>query len=408
MASITSELTIRGTAFYPRTSLLNQRQKWNAWDRYHIVDEYTDWRAELATIREQAAALDQSPISKHYISGPDAVRLVDYLITRDATRIEVGQVYYTPWCNEDGVLVGDGLVARVEEDRFLFSADPMMNWFRSHAESHDVVIEDVTHDYGLLALQGPKSTAVLEASTGKTWSDLRFSRLRTTAIGGAEVIVSRQGFTGEVGYELWVATRDGAAVWDALFEAGEPLGLGAGGLHALDVARIEAGLVIVGGDYTPAAMDRLGDPLPVSAENRTTPLELNMHRFVDLGTNADFLGREALKREFESGSRRSMVGIRIDYRLIVALYEESGIPPEVTPQVIRLPLPILHEGTRVGRTTSVTWSPTVGSVIGFAHVGPAFADPGTEVQVDWDWGPVRGELNGVIVPLPHYRLRRTG
>ena len=408
MTSIPSDLTIRGTAFYPRTSLLNQRQKWNAWDRYHIVDEYTDWRAELATIREQAAALDQSPLSKHYIAGRDAMRLVDYLITRDATRIEVGQVYFTPWCNEDGVLVGDGLVARVEEDRFLFSADPMMNWFRHHAESYDVVIEDVTHDYGLLALQGPKSTAVLEAATGEAWSDLRFSRLRTTMIGGAEVIVSRQGFTGEVGYEIWVATRDGATVWDLLFEEGERLGLGAAGLHALDVARIEAGLVIVGADYTPAAIDRLGDPIPVSAENRTTPLELNMHRFVDLGKKADFLGREALKREFENGSKRSMVGIQIDYRLIVALYDDGGIPPEVTPQVIRLPLPILHEGTRIGRTTSVTWSPTAGSLIGFAHVVPAHADPGTQVQVDWDWGPVRGEVNGTIVPLPHYRLRRAG
>ena len=155
MTTTDQERTIMGTAFYPRTSLLNERQKWNAWDRYHIVDAYTDWQDEVRTIREQASALDQSPLSKHYISGPDALRLVDYLITRDAAKIEVGQIYYTPWCNQDGAVVGDGLVARVAPDRFMFSADPMMNWFRHNAEGYDVAIEDVTFDFGLLALQGP-------------------------------------------------------------------------------------------------------------------------------------------------------------------------------------------------------------------------------------------------------------
>ena len=157
-----------GTAFYPRTSLLNQRQKWNAWDRYHIVDAYTEWQDEVRTIRERASALDQSPLSKHYISGPDALRLADYLITRDATKIDVGQIYYSPWCNQNGVVVGDGLVARVAPDRFMFTADPMMNWFRHHAEGYDVTIEDITFDFGLLALQGPASTAVIEAATGES------------------------------------------------------------------------------------------------------------------------------------------------------------------------------------------------------------------------------------------------
>ena len=408
MTTTDAERTIMGTAFYPRTSLLNQRQKWNAWDRYHIVDAYTEWQEEVRTIREQASALDQSPLSKHYISGPDALRLADYLITRDATKIEVGQIYYSPWCNQDGVVVGDGLVARVSPDRFMFTADPMMNWFRHHAEGYDVTIEDITFDYGLLALQGPKSTEVIEAATGQEWSDLRFSRLRTTTVGGAEVIVFRQGFTGEIGYEFFVPTGDGADVWDALFDVGEPLGLGAGGLHAADVARVEAGMVIVGADYTPATMDRLGDPLPVSPENTTTPLELNLHRFVDFDKGADFLGKEALRREFDAGPKRSMVGIEVDWRDIVGLYEDSGLPPEVTPQVIRYPLPIHRDGSRIGRATSVTWSPTVKKVIGFAHVATDHASPGTPVRVDWQGGDVHGEVGATLVALPHYRLRRAG
>ena len=408
MTAIDGERIIMGTAFYPRTSLLNERQKWNAWDRYHIVDAYTEWQEEVRTIREQASALDQSPLSKHCISGPDAARLVDYLITRDATKIEVGQIYYSPWCNEDGAVVGDGLVARIAPDRFMFTADPMMNWFRYNAEGYDVTIEDVTFDFGLLALQGPASTAVIEVATGQRWSDLRFSRLRTATVGGVEVIVFRQGFTGEIGYEFLVPAGDGVDVWDTLFDAGAPLGLGAGGLHAVDVARIEAGMVIVGADYTPAAMDRLGDRLPVSRENMTTPLELNLHRFVDFNKRADFVGKGALRRELEAGPKRSMVGIEVDWRAVVALYEDLDMPPEVTPQVIRYPLPIYRDGSRIGRATSVTWSPTVAKVIGFAHVAADHAAVGTPVRVDWRSGAIHGEVGATLVALPHYRLRRAG
>jgi len=408
MTATQGERTIMGTAFYPRTSLLNERQKWNAWDRYHIVDAYTQWQEEVRTIREQASALDQSPLSKHCISGPDAARLVDYLITRDASKIEVGQIYYSPWCNQDGAVVGDGLVARIAPDRFMFTADPMMNWFRYNAEGYNVTIEDMTFDFGLLALQGPASTAVIEAATGQRWSDLRFSRLRTATVGGVEVIVYRQGFTGEIGYEFFVPTGDGVDVWDTLFDAGAPLGLGVGGLHAVDVARIEAGMVIVGADYTPAAMDRLGDPLRVSPENMTTPLELNLHRFVDLGESADFVGKEALRRELEAGPKRSMVGIEVDWRAVVGLYQDLDIPPEVTPQVIRYPLPVYRDGSRIGRATSVTWSPTVEKVIGFAHVAAEHAGAGTSVEVGWRSGEIHGEVGATLVALPHYRLRRAG
>ena len=408
MPSTSQERTVMGTAFYPRTSLLNERQKWNAWDRYHIVDAYTEWQDELTDIRQRASLLDQSPLSKHYVSGPDAVRFVDHLITRDATGIDVGQIYYSPWCNQDGALVGDGLIARVEQDRFLFSADPMMNWFRHNAGSYDVTITDVTHDYGLLTLQGPKSTEVLEATTGQTWSDLPFSRIRASTIAAAEVIVFRQGFTGEIGYEFLVPVDAGVDLWDALLNAGAPLGLSVGGLHAIDVARIEAGLVIVGADYTPTTMDRLGDPLPVSSENETTPFEMGMGRFVDLNKEADFLGKAALQREFEAGPRRSILGIEVDWRNVVALHQDAGIPPEVTPQVIRVPLPIHQNGARIGRATSVTWSPTVQKIIGFAHVASAHAVVGATVQIGWNTGPIHGQVSATLVALPHYSWRRAG
>ena len=399
--------TILGTPFYPRTSVLNERQNWTAWDRYHIVDSYIDWRLELKTVRSAAAALDQSPLAKHYVTGPDAERFVDYLITRDATKLEVGQVYFTPWCNDAGVQVGDGIVMRLETDRFLFSADRMMRWFEYNASGFYVDFEDITEDFGILALQGPRSRAVLEAATGEDWSDLRFSRVRRTTVGGVDVLLLRQGFTGELGYELWVPRAGGPTVWDALFDAGAAFGLAAAGLHANDVARIEAGLVIPGYDYTPAAMDPIGSHIPTAAEHCTTPLELNMARFVDFDKESDFLGKAALRKESQSGSKRKMTGIVVSWPDIVDAYVDAALPPEVTPSIVRAPLPVSRDGRRIGRTTSVTWSPTLRTVIGFAHVDASFAAAGTSVTVEWSTPDIGvPAISAHLSDLPHYRVRR--
>ncbi len=409
MSSDDDGYSIRGTPFYPRTSVLNERQNWTAWDRYHVVDSYIDWRLELKKIRSEAAALDQSPLAKHYVTGPDAERFVDYLIPRDATKLEVGQVYFTPWCNDDGVQVGDGMVMRLEKERFLFSADRMMRWFEHNAFSFDVDFEDITHDFGILALQGPRSHDVLEAATGADWSDLRFSRVRRTTVGGVDVLLLRQGFTGELGYELWVPRAGGPTVWDVIFEAGSAFGLGAAGLHANDVARIEAGLVIPGYDYTPAAMDPIGSHIPTAAEHCTTPLELNMGRFIDFDKTSDFLGKAALQKEFQSGSKRKMVGIVVSWPEIVDAYADAGLPPEVAPSIIRAPLPVSRDGRRIGRTSSVTWSPTLRKVVGFAHVDASSAAAGTSVTVEWSTSDIGAPvISAHLSDLPHYKVRRAG
>lgn len=402
-------LAVRGTPFYPRTSVLNERQNWTAWDQYHIVDAYVDWRLELQKIRTAAAVLDMSPLAKHYINGPDAERFVDYLIPRDAAKLDVGQVYFSPWCNDDGVQVGDGIVMRLEADRFVFSADRMMRWFERNAPGFDVDFEDVTDDFGILALQGPQSRDVLESATGEDWSDLRFSRLRRTIIDGVDVLLSRQGFTGELGFELWVPRTGGTTVWDALFAAGSAFGLQAAGLHAADVARIEAGMVIPGYDYTPAAIDPVGSHIPTSVEHCTTPLELSMDRFIDFDKESDFLGKAALNQESRSGSRRKMVGIVVNWPEIVAAYAEAALLPEVAPHTVRAPMPISRDGHIIGRTSSITWSPTLGRIIGFAHVHAAFTSAGTPVTVQWSTSDV-GVLtvNAHLSDLPHYTPRRTG
>ena len=402
-------LVVRGTPFYPRTSVLNERQNWTAWDQYHIVDAYVDWRLELQKIRTAAAVLDMSPLAKHYITGPDAERFVDYLLPRDATKLNAGQVYFSPWCNDDGVQVGDGIVMRLESDRFVFSADRMMRWFERNEPGFDVEFEDVTDEFGILSLQGPRSRDILESATGENWSDLRFSRLRRTTIDGIEVLLSRQGFTGEVGYELWVPRSGGTAVWDGLFAAGSAFGLQAAGLHAADVARIEAGMVIPGYDYTPAAIDPVGSHIPTSVEHCTTPFELSMDRFIDFDKVSDFLGRAALAEESRSRPKRRMVGIVVNWTEIVAAYADAALLPEVAPHTVRAPMPVAMDGRVIGRTSSVTWSPTLGEVIGFAHVDAACATAGTPVTVEWST-PDLGALavNAHLSDLPHYTPRRAG
>ncbi|MYB23959.1 MAG: aminomethyl transferase family protein [Acidimicrobiia bacterium] len=368
-----------------------------------------------------------SPLAKHSITGPDAERFVDYLIPRDATRLAPGQAYFTPWCNEDGVQVGDGIVMRLERDRFVFSADRMMRWFARHAPGFNVEFEDLTDDFGILALQGPLSRDVLASASGEDHADLRFSRLRRTTVAGVEVLLSRQGFTGELGFELWVPRAAATTVWDAVFEAGAAFGLVAAGLHAADVARIEAGMVIPGYDYTPAAIDPTGSHLRTSPENCATPLELGMGRFIDFDKGAAFLGRAALAEELRSGPKRKLVGIIVNWPEIVASYTDAALVPEVAPHTVRAPMSISQDavtgavtGAVIGRTSSVTWSPTLGQLIGFAHVDARCAAAGTPVTVSWDWSAPELEsagdsgdlgvltVNAHLCDLPHYRPRRAG
>lgn len=235
-----------GTPFAPRTADLNSNALWMRWDGKMVVDVYSDVSQELRAIREAAAMGDMSPLSKYEIRGPEAEQMLDQLIPRDVTRQKVGQVYYTPWCDERGKVVNDGLVIRVDATTFRISADPNQEWLERAVRPFDVELEDITDRYGILTLQGPQAPAVLAAASGTDWSSLPFSRLENATVGGVFVHLLRQGFTGEIGYELWCRADDAVAVWDAVAAAGAPFGTTAAGAHALDVARVEAGLLIIG------------------------------------------------------------------------------------------------------------------------------------------------------------------
>ncbi len=390
-----------GTAFHPRTSLLNRKQAWSEWAGCLAAQAYAESHdIEYNAIREAAAVIDVSPLFKYVISGPDAPRLVDRVMTRDVNRLAVDQVVYTPWCDERGKVVDDGTVTRLGRTTFRWtSADPSYRWFRLNAAGLDVEVRDVTEGLAALALQGPRSREVLEAATGVPWSDLRYFRRRRAEIAGVEVDVTRTGYTGDLGYELWVPAAGALAVWDAVFEAGAAYGVRPVGVRALDVARVEAGLVLIEVDYTSARR-------ALSPEQEYSPYEIGLGRFVDL-SKGEFVGRRALLAERAAGGPpRRLVGLELAWSGIEAAFARHGLPPTVAPVVNRNPTPVYAGARQVGRATSTTWSPTLKRMVALASVDRRYEPTGTRLAVEWT---VEGEphrVPAVVVPLPFLDLPR--
>ena len=399
-----------GTPLHTRTAQHSQTPWYFNWDLHHVVDVYDDFHAELSAIRETVAMGDMSPLCKCTISGPDATQLVDELVPRSIDNLDVGTVQYTPWCNDDGKVVSDGLVFRKSDSSYRFTGDPTCDWFAEKAEGYEVEVRDETDDYGILMVQGPRAREAVERATGADWSGLDFSRMARTRIGGVDVELARQGFTGELGYEILMPADSGAPVWDAVAEAGADLGLRPCGEWAIDVARVEAGLLIPGPDYANAGPDPTGSHT-VSAsdpECHSSPFELGMGPFVDLSKES-FVGRDALVAEAEAGGPpRVLVGLDIDWRAIVAAHLDHGVPPNISPRVEWVAKPVSVDGNRVGRASSITWGPSVDRLIGFGHLDKALGEPGTEVFVDW---AIPGTdtvfaARATVAKLPFLKLRR--
>jgi aminomethyltransferase len=390
-----------GTAFHPRTTALNRKMQWREWSGYFASSTYADFHdIEYNAIREAAALIDVSPLFKYVVSGPDATRLVDRVVTRDATKVPVGGVIYTPWCDEHGKVVDDGTVHRLEEQRYRWTAaDPQLRWLRQNSAGLDVTIDEETEATAALALQGPLSRAVLEAATGESFADLRYFRRRPAKVGRVAVDVSRTGYTGDLGYELWIPTGRALAVWDTLMKAGAAYGIRPAGMVALDVVRLEAGLILLEVDYTSARH-------ALNPEQHYSPFEIGLGRLVDFG-KGDFVGRLALEREARAGGPpRRLVGLQLDWYDIEGLYDGQGLPPAISPSVDRSPVPVFAGGRQVGRATSHGWSPILKQAIALASVPAASEAVGTRLTMEWTVEGRRGRVGATVVPLPFLDLPR--
>jgi len=390
-----------GTAFHPRTGPLNRKMQWREWSGYFASSVYADFHdIEYNAIREAAALIDVSPLFKYRISGPDATRLVDRVITRDATKLAVGGVVYTPWCDENGKVVDDGTIHRLDEQRYRWTAaDPQLRWLRQNGSGLDVTIAEETEATAALALQGPLSRDVLEAATGESFADLRYFKRRPSKVGRVAIDVSRTGYTGDLGYELWIPTEKAVAVWDSVVKAGKSHGLRPAGMVALDVVRLEAGLILLEVDYTSARH-------AMNPDQHYSPFEIGLGRLVNFD-KGDFVGRLALEREARAGGPpRRLVGLQLDWYDIEGLYDAQGLPPAISPTVDRSPVPVFSGGRQVGRATSHGWSPILKQAIALASVPPQHEAPGSPLEVEWTVEGRRGRVAATVVPLPFLDLAR--
>ena len=390
-----------GTAFHSRTALLNTKMQWREWAGYFASSLYADFHdIEYNAIREAAAVIDVSPLYKYRITGADAIRLADRVMTRDATKLKVGQVFYTPWCDEHGKVIDDGTVARVGEHELRWTAaDPQFRWLTLNAAGLDVQIEDVSEALAALALQGPYSRAVLEAATGEAFEDLGYFRRRAGRIGGVDIDVSRTGYTGDLGYELWIPAESAPDVWDAIFAAGKAYAIRPAGMHALDVVRLEAGMIMLEVDYTSARH-------AMNPEQSYSPFEIGLGKLVSFD-KGDYVGRRALAAEVATGGpERRLVGLQLDWYDIENLFDAQGLPPGVSPYVDRSPVPVFADGRQVGKATSHGWSPILKQALALAYVPARQERVGTKLQVEWTVEGRRGRVAATVVELPFLDLPR--
>jgi aminomethyltransferase len=391
-----------GTAFFERQRELNTKRSWSEWSGYHAAAVFADFvDIEYNAIREAAAVVDVSPLYKYEISGPDAAKLLDRVVTRDVSAMRVDHVLYTPWCDEDGKVIDDGTVTRLAPDRFrVTAADPSFRWFSLNATGLAVEIADVSEETAGLALQGRLSREVLEAATGEDWSDVGYFRRRPSSMAGAEIDVTRTGYTGDRGYELWIPREGALAVWDRLFEVGAGYGIRPAGIQALDIARVEAGLILIEAEYTSARH-------AFTPELKYSPFEIGLGRLVAFDKAAPFTGRRALLAERSAGGpNRRLVGLDLDWHGIEAMYARHGLAPMISPLVRRDPVPVYRQGVQIGRATSVTWGPTIKKMVGFGSVRKDLSGLGTRLSVEWTVEGERGTVGATVVPLPFLDLER--
>ena len=387
---------LQQTPFHSRTSVLNQLQNWRRWSGYYAAGLYEmTHEREYWAVRNAAALFDVSPLMKYLIAGPDAARVLNRIVTRDVIKMAVGQVIYTPWCNMEGKVMDDGTVTRLDSQTFrMTSADPNLRWLNMNASGMDVEITDIGPRVAALSLQGPKSRVILNHCAKKSLDGLKYFRMMVNEIAGTAVTISRTGYTGDLGYEIWMDASGALPVWDALMAVGHDYGISPAGMLALDVVRVEAGLILIETDYTAAHH-------AIIESQKSSPYELGLGWAVNL-EKPDFNGKRALQEEKAHGSDWMFVGLDVDWIGMERLYREVGLPPQISSTAVRASLPIFVGGVQVGYASSSTWSPVLKKYIALAHIKKPYYDIGTNVAIEVTVEHQRKHTLAKVVKTPFY------
>lgn len=389
---------LRYTPFHERTARLCQPQNWRRWAGYLVAGSYElSLDREYWAIRNSAALIDSSPLMKYLIQGRDSARLLNHVVTRDIDKLQVGQAYYTGWCDEEGKMIDDGIVSRLNESTYqLTSAEPNLRWLTMNAVGLEVEITEQTDQLAMLSLQGPKTRLVLNDCCERPVDELKYFHLMENKIAGIPFTISRTGYTGDLGYEIWMDSDNSLPVWDTLMSTGQDYGITPVGILAMDMARVEAGLFMIEVDYTAA------NHAWIEAQ-KSTPFELGLGWTVNLNKPGYFVGRPALEREKREGSKWKLMGLEVEWNRLQHLFAKVNLPPQIPSMAVRASLPVLvGNNKQVGYVSTSTWSPLLKKYIALAHLQKPYYEEGTNVTMGITIEHHRQPVSAQVVKLPFY------
>ncbi|HEY7099729.1 MAG TPA: aminomethyltransferase family protein [Terriglobales bacterium] len=389
-----------GTAFHERTFPLCHSLNYREWSGYYTVSVYeVHHEHEYNAIRNASALIDISPLYKYLITGPDATKLVNRVITRDINKVKVGQVIYCCWCDEQGKVIDDGTITRLEEHKYRWTAaDPSLRWFRQNGLNMNVQVEDISEEVAALALQGPTSGKLLKSVAEADIANLKYFRVTSGKIAGVPVDISRTGYTGDLGYEVWIPWKQAVTVWDALMEKGKQFDIHAAGMLALDVARVEAGLLLIEVDY-------ISSKKALIPSQKYSPYELGFGKMVHLDKE-NFVGKAALARDARQGVPRQLVGLEVDWVEVEELHEKYGLTPAAPTQASRVAVPVYSGDKHVGRATTTAFSPLLKKLIALGSIETAHAKEGSKLQIEITIEAMRQKVTAKVVKLPFFNPAR--
>lgn len=393
---------LKTTPFHARTEPLMQGAEWRRWGGYQVASCYEMAPdREYYAVRASCAMFDVSALAKYSIKGTDARAFLQKLITRNIANLKMGEVLYSPWCDSRGKVIDDGTFACLDEEHFqMTAAEQGEAWLRKVARGFQVSIENISDHYGVLALQGPTSLGVLRELVGPDVAKLGFSQSYHTHFESVPLWISRTGYTGDLGYEVWVPRDEAVRIWDKLVAIGDSYALYPAGIWALDVARIEAGLLMLDVEYTSALN-------AATVAQTSSPFELGLGWSVHF-KKGDFLGRKALLEEKEHNTTPyHYVGCTLDTVAYREAFLELGLPPNLSVKAWRGIHPLFaSEGPQVGYATCGTWSPTLQRYLMLAQVSPAYARPGQELVFEDVIERRRVKLPCKVEKLPFFNTDR--
>ena len=389
-----------GTAFHERTLALCESLNYREWSGYYTVSVYEmHHEHEYNAIRSSAALIDISPLFKYRVTGRDATKFVNRVISRDIHKVAVDQVIYCCWCDPEGKVIDDGTITRLGENEYRWTAaDPSLRWFQQNALGLDVAIEDISEQTAALALQGPTSGKLLHAAADANITNLKYFRVTRGKIAGVPVDISRTGYTGDLGFEVWMPWKDAVKVWDALIAKGKAFDIHPAGMIALDIARIEAGLILIEVDY-------VSSKKALTESQKYSPAEIGLGKLVDL-KKENFVGREALAQEAKKGAERALVGLEINWNEVEALYDKLKMAPQVPSMASRTAVPVYRGSRQIGKATSTTWSPTLKKMIALACVNREHSRVGTILNMEMTVEAARHTVSAKVVAMPFFNPPR--